>query len=134
LAETDPQVRDFLLEHVETYEQLEVLLLLCRQRDRSWTPESVGERLRLSTLVAAKALDDLTRGRLVDHLRVGRQSSYTFRPASTKLASTVEALVREYDESPLNIIHLMNTNALDRVRSAAARTFADAFVIDPKKK
>jgi hypothetical protein len=65
---------------------------------------------------------------------VGRQSSYTFRPASTKLASTVEALVREYDESPLNIIHLMNTNAFDRVRSAAARTFADAFVIDPKKK
>jgi hypothetical protein len=134
LGEVDPQVRDFLLERVETYEQLEVLLLLCRQRDRSWTPEAVGERLRLSTLVATKALDDLCRGRLVDHLRVGPQVSYTFRPASTKLASIVEGLVREYDESPLNIIQLMNTNALDRVRSAAARTFADAFVLDPKKK
>lgn len=134
MADIDPQIRDFLLQYVETYEQLEVLLLLCRQRDRSWTPEAVGERLRISTLVAAKALDDLCRSRLVDQLKVGRQTTYTFRPASTKLAATVEALVREYDDSPLNIIHFMNANALDRVRSAAARTFADAFVIDPKKK
>lgn len=134
MAEVDPQIRDFLLQYVETYEQLEVLLLLCRQRDRSWTPEAVGERLRISTLVAAKALDDLCRSRLLDQLKVGRQTTYTFRPASTRLGATVEALVREYDDSPLNIIHLMNSNALDRVRSAAARTFADAFVIDPKKK
>jgi len=134
MAAIDPEIREFLLHHVETYEQLEVLLLLCRQRDRSWSPEAVGERLRISTLVAAKALDDLYRARLVDHLEAGREAAYTFRPASTRLASTVEALVREYDDSPLNVIHLMNANALDRVRSAAARTFADAFVIDPKKK
>lgn len=134
MAAVDPEVRQFLLQHVETYEQLEVLLLLCRQRDRSWSPEAVGERLRISTLVAAKALDDLCRARLVDQLKVGRENAYTFRPASTKLGSTVEALVRVYDDSPLNIIHLMNANALDRVRSAAARTFADAFVFDPKKK
>jgi hypothetical protein len=127
-------VRDFVEKYVQSYEQLEVLLLLCRRRDVSWTPTTVGEAVRISTLLAAKALDDLCRDRLVDQLQMGRQSSYTFRPASSRLAATIEALLKEYDDNPLNVIHLMNEKALDRVRSAAARTFADAFVLDPKKK
>ncbi len=133
-AELTAEVRDFVLQHVENYEQLEVLLLLCRKRDAGWTPQTVGESLRISTLVAAKALDDLCRGRLVDRLDVGRGSSYIFRPASTRMASAVELLLRSYDDNPLDIIHLMNSNALGRVRSAAARTFADAFIIEPKPK
>jgi hypothetical protein len=127
-------VREFLQRHVETYEQLEVLLLLCRERQRPWTAEAVGAKLRLSTLMVVKSLDDLTRARLVDHLRVGNQSTFTFRPGSSRTATTVEELLRIYDDSPLKVIHLMNSSALDRVRSAAARTFADAFVIDPKRK
>jgi len=119
---------------VEGYEQLEVVLLLCRQREQSWTAAAVGEKLRMSTLIAAKALDDLARAKLLDELRLDRQTAYAFRPASTRMVAIVEELLREYDGNPLNVIHLMNHNAIDRVRSAAARTFADAFVIDTKKK
>jgi hypothetical protein len=130
----DPDVREFLLRNIESYEQLEVLLLLCRERAPAWTPEAVGEKVRLSTLVAMKALDDLTRLKLIDRLEVGRVTSYRFRPASSRTGATVEALLAAYDQTPLAIIHLMNTNALDRVRSAAARSFADAFIIDPSKR
>jgi predicted ArsR family transcriptional regulator len=132
-ADPNTDVRDFVQQHVESYEQLEVLLLLCRKRDVSWTAATVGEALRISTLMAAKALDDLCREKLVDHLQVGRQTSYTFRPASSRLASTIELLLKQYDDNPLDVIHLMNEKAMDRVRSAAARTFADAFVLEPKK-
>lgn len=133
-VEVSADVRDFLDHTVESYEQLEVLLLLCRERGQSWSAEAVGGKLRISTLVAAKALDDLMRARLVDHLSVGKQSNFAFRPASTRMARTVEELLHVYDENPLTVIHLMNNRAINRVRSAAAKAFADAFVIDPKRK
>jgi len=46
----------------------------------------------------------------------------------------VDALVRLYDEDRIEVMNLMTRRALDRVRKEAARVFADAFVLRPKKK
>jgi hypothetical protein len=129
-----PEVRQFLAEHVETYEELEVLLLLARKRDRAWNPESVGVELRISTLVAVKTLDDLCRGGLADALKAPKGLSYTYRPRSSRLDQLVAGLVQAYERNPIDVIRVMNESALGRVRAAAARTFADAFVIPGKKK
>lgn len=48
--------------------------------------------------------------------------------------AAVDALVRMYDEDRIEVMNLMTRTALDRVRKEAARVFADAFVLRPKKK
>lgn len=48
--------------------------------------------------------------------------------------SSLDALVRLYDEDRIEVMNLMTRTALERVRKEAARVFADAFVLKPKKK
>ena len=39
-----------------------------------------------------------------------------------------------YDDDRIEVLNLMTRAAMDRVRKEAARVFADAFVLRPKKK
>jgi hypothetical protein len=48
--------------------------------------------------------------------------------------AAVDALVQMYDEDRIEVLNLMTRTALERVRKEAARVFADAFVLRPKKK
>jgi hypothetical protein len=52
----------------------------------------------------------------------------------TDVDATVGALVRAYDQNRLEIVKLMNANAIQRLRNAALKTFADAFILGGKKK
>jgi hypothetical protein len=123
------EVRRFLAEHVDSYEQLEALVYLARRPRRSWTPEEIATGTRLPTLAAIKALDELRRVGLVDAILEGRGTRFTFWPATPALSSAAEQFVAVYDANPVDVIHLMNQNALQRVRSSAAILFAEAFVL-----
>ena len=57
---------------------------------------------------------------------------FAYRPASSAMDAAAGRLEREYAERPVRIIQLMSTNAIDRVRTAALHTFADAFVLKKK--
>lgn len=48
--------------------------------------------------------------------------------------AALDALVKMYDDDRIEVMNLMTRKALDRVRQEAARVFADAFVLRPKKK
>ncbi|HEY5925233.1 MAG TPA: hypothetical protein VIV11_26300 [Kofleriaceae bacterium] len=48
--------------------------------------------------------------------------------------TAVDALVKMYDDDRIEVLNLMTRTALARVRKQAARAFADAFVLRPKKK
>ena len=123
------EVRDFLRDHVSTYEELEALVFLARRRRRSATAAEVGAGARMPTLIAVKALDDLRRGGLVDEVREDRRTSYVFWPATPELARVAERFVEVYEANPVDVIQLMSAAALDRLRSTASRAFAEAFVI-----
>ena len=43
-------------------------------------------------------------------------------------------VVATYDDDRIEVLNLMTRTALARVRKQAARAFADAFVLRPKKK
>lgn len=127
-------VRDFLRDHVETYEELEALVFLARRRRRSATAAEVGAGARLPTLIAVKALDDLRRGGLVDEVREGKRVSYVFWPATPALARAADRFVAVYESNPVDVIQLMSAAALERLRTTASRAFADAFVIRSRKR
>ena len=59
---------------------------------------------------------------------------FAYRPVSSGLDTAVGRLEREYAERPILIIQLMSANAIERLRTAALHTFADAFVLKKKDK
>lgn len=129
--ELPPDVRALLHEHIESYEQLETLLLLRRERHEEWTGQRLAERLRVQAELIDTALAGLEASGLVQ--RAGTAPArYAYRPASSGLDAAVGRLEQEYAERPILIIQLMSANAIERLRTAALHTFADAFVLNKK--
>jgi hypothetical protein len=115
----------FLLEHVATYEELDVLLLLARDPGSEWTARSVADALGPAADDSRAALEGLAaRGLLAIE-----PASATFRyaPLNDEVARAVALLETTYREQRATVAMMMSTNALERVRSSAIRTFAEAF-------
>jgi hypothetical protein len=124
-------VRTLLQEHIESYEQLETLLLLRRERYEEWTTEGLAARLRVRAELVEAALAGLKAGGLVEATGAAPMR-FAYRPASSGLDAAASRLEREYAERPILIIQLMSANAIERLRTAALHTFADAFVLKKK--
>jgi hypothetical protein len=124
----DDNVRAFLRDHIHSYEHLEVLLMLWRSPEHLLTCENVAERLNIGLGAAEQALSDLTGELLV---RQDRDGTPTFRYSARtgSLDRTMQALARAYEGQLLELTKLMNANAVERIRSATARRFADSFLI-----
>lgn len=125
-------VRALLNEHIESYEQLEVLLLLRRERYEEWTVEGLAARLHVREELVRSALEGLKAGGLVVATSATPPPRFAYRPTSSGLDAAAGRLDREYAERPIRIIQLMSANAIERVRTAALHTFADAFVLKKK--
>jgi hypothetical protein len=128
------RVQAFLAASVETYEELEVLLLLRGKREHEWTVDEIVAvlRLRAGTIEAAcVALGDA--GLLRESIE-SRGRAYGYAPRDAALDDAVAALARMYAEDRLAIVKMMSANAIERIRTAAMRTFAEAFVIGKDKK
>jgi hypothetical protein len=125
-------VRALLQAHIESYEQLEVLLLLRRERYEEWTAAGLAARLHIREELIGSALEGLKSGGLVAATGAASDPRFAYRPASSGIDAAAGRLDREYAERPIRIIQLMSANAIDRVRTAALHTFADAFVLKKK--
>lgn len=129
-----PNLREFLREFVSSYEELEVLLLLAREA-RPWSAAELAEALSARDDVIAAAADSLVEtGRLVETVTVGGQRRFAFAPQSAELRGRVIELDRAYAERRLAIVQIMSANAVERMRGAAIRRFADSFRLERPKK
>jgi hypothetical protein len=126
-------VRALLHEHIESYEQLELLLLLRRERYEEWTIPGLAARLHVGEELVGSALEGLKLGGLVAITAATPAPRFAYRPVSSGLDTAAGRLDREYHERPIRIIQLMSANAIERLRTAALHTFADAFVLHKKK-
>jgi predicted ArsR family transcriptional regulator len=125
-------VRALLHEHIESYEQLEVLLLLRRERHEQWTAAELAARLHIREELIGSALEGLESSGLVAASGAASGPGFAYRPTSSGIDAAADLLDREYAERPIRIIQLMSANAIERVRTAALHTFADAFVLKKK--
>ncbi|MGH7286031.1 MAG: hypothetical protein ACRELY_31305 [Polyangiaceae bacterium] len=133
MVEVPERVRSLLGDRIESYEGLELLLLLRKKRD-GWSSETVlAETLGLSGSTVREELELLNGRELVELRHEGSNHDYRYAPRTPELDEAVQALVTIYDEDRLAIVQIMNANAIGRVRTFAARTFADAFLIKKKK-
>ena len=112
-------VRKLVVEHIDSIEQLEVLLLLRTHRDRSWSIEEVNDRVSSSTSSVKTRLEAL----LQSGFLARTAHLYRYR-ASAERDTVVGALASTYAERRFTIIELIFTKTTDRLRS-----FADAFKV-----
>jgi hypothetical protein len=128
----DQKVQVLLRQHVESYEQLETLVLLASAREQVWVPRAVAGRLGISEDAALDALEHLHRAGFAKLDPAGKLG-FTYDVDDADENAAVVLLADAYENRRLEVMKLMSTNAVERVRTAAIRTFADAFVLGKKK-
>jgi hypothetical protein len=122
-------VKALLYDCIDSFEQLGILLLLHRKRGEAWAPAAIARELNLDADAARKALDHLCRRSLLDVRGDGAASLFNYAPGNPGVESAVGGLAEAYEENLLEVMQLMNKNAIERVRTSALTAFADAFLI-----
>ena len=120
-SELPEGVRRLIADHIESVEQLEILLLLCRDPERAWSAEAVARELRISALSAGERLEDLARDALVVRERDG-DLDYRYGPRDADQDEAVRGLVSAYAERRVTVINLIFSKPTDKIS-----TFANAF-------
>jgi hypothetical protein len=124
----------FLHASICSYDELEALLLLARERHRSWTDDELAEELKVQVDAITPALDQLASvGGLLEVVNHAGQRRFQYAPQGTLLGQVVEELATAYVEQRLTIVQLMSANALNRVRGAAIRNLANALRVQRPK-
>jgi hypothetical protein len=121
------EAQELLVDTVETFEKLEIVRLLARSAPRKL--DSIMTELALQLDIAREALRELAAKRIVKE----EPGGWIIDPNGPR-HDAVHALVQLYDSDRIGVVNRMTKVALERIRANAARTFADAFVLRPKKK
>jgi hypothetical protein len=122
------EVARFVTKHIDSVEQLEVLLLLSGSSDRQWSAAGVAQELRIAPESAAYRLTDLAARGLLE-TDGGTEPLYRYRPRSGVADQAVSGLAQAYRERRVSIINLIFSKPLDKIQ-----TFADAFKLRKDQK
>jgi hypothetical protein len=126
-ADFPADLKQFLLDHVTSVEQLEVLLLLHKTPDKGWNALSVSQQLYTHRDAAARRLADL---RALGLLTATEEADplYRYQPTTPAHADLVNRLAQVYMERRVTVISLIYSKPLDHVQA-----FADAFKLRKEK-
>ena len=114
-------VKKFIIDHINSVEQLEVLLLLHSHKQKEWSAREASQELRINQDSAKVRLADLhSRGLLA--VRESSDPLYRYQPQKPNFAQTVDDLAKAYPEYRVTVINLIFSKPIDKIR-----TFADAF-------
>jgi predicted ArsR family transcriptional regulator len=127
-------VERLLLNDLESYEQLETLLLLVAEPGQSRGADDVSRKLGITEEAAREALDRLREHGLVALGAAAGRPLYRYETPSPDRDRAVRSLARVYEEKPSAVAKRMTANAIERVRTAALRTFSEAFLVKKRTK
>jgi hypothetical protein len=116
----------FVEHHINSVDQLEVLLLLFRSPDTYWGADAVAHQLGLSAEMAGRRLRELSTSKLAVEGKTG--NVYRINDADKEQMANVTELARLYQEQRLSVVNWIYESNLTRLRS-----FADAFKIGGSK-
>lgn len=122
--EISKDVEQFIRDHIDSVEQLEVLLLLSENSGREWSAAEVGQKLYRQPESSLMRLRALCEARLISQSGEGDVARFRYAPSSGASDQTVKALERAYQQRKDSVIQLIFSRPSDAVRS-----FADAFRI-----
>lgn len=111
-------VKQLISERIDSIPELEMILLLRRERTESWSVEEAGTRVYVSPTIAAHILDVLTQRGFLSR----EHGRFRYAPASPELEAKVTLLAETYSKHLIAV-----TNIVHAKPSASVRLFADAF-------
>jgi predicted transcriptional regulator len=117
-------LKQFVFTHVDSVEQLEVMMLLRTDRDKWWTAKTLSEEMRTSAASIANRLNIIYSFGLVEKDEAG---AFRYKPHNVELERTMEKLAEAYRIRKHRIFALIFSPM------KKARNFADAFLISQKK-
>jgi hypothetical protein len=113
-------VRRFLFDHIDSVEQLEILLLLWRGRERAFAIDAVFQALRTNAESIRRRIDALV---TIGIAQVSTSAPPTYRYVARSGADDemLAELARAYEVRPHRVLEVLFSSA------KRARPFADAF-------
>ena len=121
------EVRAFIVDHIDSVLQLELLLLLHKKRDQEFGAAEVVAELRIDPTWAVTQLDDFC-ARGILKCAEGPPRRYRYAPKSPDLDSAITRLDQAYSNRRVSVISLIFSKPTDKLRS-----FADAFRVRKEK-
>jgi hypothetical protein len=128
------ELKQFLLTHVEDLAELEILAWLHRSSEGTWAGESdLSVAMPFPPDTTAAALERLVGRGLVarSHEKPGQ---ICYDAPDAEFRGLLRRTIDEYRASPVQFMALMTAISLERVRTAALRTFAECFRLEGPKK
>jgi hypothetical protein len=110
-------VRDFILEHIDTVAQMEALLLLREDADRSWTAAEVARRLYVEETAAAGAVARLAAAGLC----VRQDEGCRYEPGNAERRALIDRVADAYSRYLIPVTNIIHD------KPARIQKFADAF-------
>jgi hypothetical protein len=120
-TELSDEVRRFIAEHIDSAEQLEILLLLHRTPEREWTALDVSQAVYTVPASATMRLESLVAGGFVVS-NGAADPRYRYDPGDGPLRNQVDVLAEAYRADRVAVIKLIFAQPPDPLQS-----FADAF-------
>ena len=123
-----PRLRQFIVERVNSYEQLNVLRWVFLRRDDCFSVALLAQELALEQQVAEEAVQHLLDGKLL--VRSPDSTDLVrYQPIDHELDRDVGALTELLTQDPLPLIRTMTELSLERLRGSTLRIFADCFSV-----
>ncbi len=126
------RVRQFVFQHIDSVEQLEVLLFMRTHRDACYDALGISAQLRSNPQSVLKRLLILEGGGLLKRHETLNTANETllfqFDPRNPEIQDTIDALAEVYKQKPQRIFELIFSPL------KKGRQFAAAFIVTPPKK
>jgi hypothetical protein len=119
-------VRRFLLQCIDSVEQLEVLLHLYRTPEQSWSSDAIALALYSNPASIARRLAGLSSHGL---LTLTSAAAYRYQPKTAELGATVSQLAETYRQRRVAVISIIASKPMENVRA-----FSEAFRLRKKDK
>ena len=121
-----PEVQRFIAENIDAAEQLDILLLLYRSPERSYTALEVSQAVFTVASAATLRLEGLVARGLLSSSGEA-DPAYRYKPATEELAKRADQLAAVYHANRVGVIQLIFARPPDPLQ-----TFADAFRLKGK--
>ncbi|MGH9501756.1 MAG: hypothetical protein ACRD20_02790 [Terriglobales bacterium] len=116
----DAEVRQFIVDQVDSVPHLEALLLLWNSRPQSWRPDELARRLYVNSEVAKSLLEDLARQGLIE--LDASPERYCYRDERDDRSRLIGLVDKTYRREIIRISTLIHSKP-----SLPLRDFARAF-------
>lgn len=112
-------IKNFLIECIDSVSHLEVLLMLYAEPKRSWNALAISREMRSNMTSASNHLEDLFKK---GFLAQDSEKHFHYHPTSKELEEKVKLLSDIYHEKPVAVITAIFERPNDKLKG-----FADAF-------